>query len=89
MPGLIERREFESIHHGTPTLIATFEVATGAVLTPSIGPTRTEADFAVHSAQTIDTDRAASWIFVVDQLHTHKAETLVRLVAERCGRGED
>lgn len=84
-PGLVERREFEYIRHGTQCLFANFEVATGRVLAPSMGPTRTEDDFAAHIAQTIDTDPEARWIFVVDQLNTHRSEALVRLVAERCG----
>jgi hypothetical protein len=45
-PGLIERREFEYIRHGPLALIANFEVASGQVLSPSLGPTRTEEDFA-------------------------------------------
>jgi transposase len=80
-PGKIERQEFEYARHGTQCLIANFEVATGQVLAPSIGPTRTEADFATHVAQTIATDPEAAWIFVVDQLNTHQSEALVRLVA--------
>ena len=51
------------------------------MIAPSIGPTRTEADFATHVAQTIATDPEAAWIFVVDQLNTHQSEALVRLVA--------
>lgn len=84
-PGLIERREFEYIRHGTQCLVANFEVATGRIIAPSIGPTRTEADFAAHIEQTIETDPQAPWIFLVDQLNTHLSETLVRLVARRCG----
>ena len=83
-PGLIERQEFEYIRHGTQSLIANFEVATGTIVAPSIGPTRTELDFAVHITQTVDRDPEATWIFLTDQLNTHKSETLVRLVAERC-----
>ena len=83
-PGLIERIEFEYIRHGTQCLIANFDVATGEIVAPSIGPTRTEEDFAKHIAATIDTDRHAEWIFVVDQLNTHMSPSLVRLVAERC-----
>ena len=84
-PGLIERVEFEYIRHGTQCLMANFDVATGEVLAPSVGATRTEQDFAGHIAQTIDTDPDAEWIFVVDQLNTHMSPSLVRLVAERCG----
>jgi transposase len=83
-PGLVERREFEYIRHGTQTLIANFEVAKGEIVAPSIGPTRTEADFAAHIANTIATDPLAEFVFLVDQLNTHQSEALVRLVAEQC-----
>lgn len=89
MPGRIERREYEYRRHGTLCLIANFDVATGRVVAPSIGPTRTEQDFAQHSARTVDTDPSATWVFVADNLDTHKSETLVRLVAERCGLDVD
>lgn len=82
--GREERREFEYKRHGTLSLIMNFDVVTGHGLTPSLGPTRTEADFAAHIAQTIDTDPDAVWVFVSDQLNTHQSESLVRLVAERC-----
>ena len=88
-PGLIERREFEYIRHGTLCLFANLEVATGRVIAPSIGPTRKEADFARHIAQTIETDPEAGWIFIVDGLNTHQSESLVRLVAQRCAIDED
>ena len=54
--GLIERWEYEYTRHGPLTLIANFEVATGHVIAPSLGPTRTEEDFAAHLAKSIDTD---------------------------------
>jgi transposase len=88
-PGLIERIEADYRRHGTRCLIANFDVVTGQVVTPTIGPTRTEADFVGHIERTIDTDPEATWIFVVDQLNTHKSESLVRLVAERCGIKDD
>ena len=84
-PGKIERQEFEYARHGTQCLIANFEVTTGQVLAPTVGATRTEEDFAAHIAQTIATDAAAPWIFVVDQLNTHQSEALVRLVAAADG----
>jgi transposase len=84
-PGKTERIEFEYRRHGTTCLIANFEVATGKAVLPTIGPTRTEEDFAAHIGRTIDTDPEAVWVFVLDQLNTHKSEALVRLVAERCG----
>lgn len=83
-PGLIERREYEYKRDGTLTLIANFEVATGQVIAPSLGPTRTEEDFVQHLRTTVDCDPQAQWIFIMDQLNTHKSESLVRLVAEKC-----
>jgi hypothetical protein len=84
-PGMVERVEFEYIRHGTQTLIANFEVATGQVLAPSVAPTRTEEDFVSHVERTIACDPAAEWIFIVDRLNTHQSESLVRLVANQCG----
>ncbi len=88
-PGQVERCEFEYERHGTLSLIANFNVVTGQVISPSLGPTRTEADFAAHLARTIDTDPDGVWLFVVDQLNTHQSEALVRLVAQRCGLTDD
>ena len=84
-PGQVERREFAYIRHGTLSLITNVDVATGQVIAPSLGPTRTEEDFAAHIAQTIDTDPAAGWVFITDQLNIHQSEAVVRLVAARCG----
>ncbi len=86
LPGVPERREHEYKRHGTRCLIANFEVATGRVIAPSIGPRRTNEDFASHIARTIATaDPKAEWIFVVDQLNIHQSEALVKLVAEESG----
>src|SRR5215210_231530 len=83
--GLLERQEHEYVRHGTQCLIANFEVATGHVIAPSIGKTRTNEDFAAHIARTIATDPDAGWIFVVDQLNIHQSEDLVKLVASELG----
>lgn len=83
-PGFVERREFEYVRHGTQTLIANFEVATGRIISPTIGDTRTEMDFAEHIKRSISANPEGEWIFVSDQLNTHKSETLVRFVAEQC-----
>ena len=83
-PGYVARVEFEYIRHGTQTLIANLEIATGQVVAPSIGPTRTEDDFAAHIAQTVAADPQACWTFITDNLNTHQSETLVRLVADLC-----
>jgi transposase len=65
--------------------MANFEVATGQIITLTVGPTRKEADFAVHIANTVATDPTGEWIFIAEQLNTHQSETLVRWVAEQCG----
>src|SRR5262249_31966429 len=70
-------------------VMANFDVATGEVVAPTVGPSRTEEDFAGHIAPTIATDPEASWLFIVDQLPIHQSEALVRLVAEACGIPED
>ena len=88
-PGLVERREFEYRRHGTQSLIANFEIVTGQVVPPSLGPTRTEEDFARHIAPTIAVDPAGNWVFIVDQLNIHQSEALVRLVAHQCGLTEE
>jgi len=81
----VELREFEYIRHGTQALIASFEVATGQIIASSVGPTRTEEDFARHIEAVIETAPEAGWIFIVDQLNTHKSETLVKMVVQHCG----
>jgi hypothetical protein len=83
-PGEPTYIEYEYIRHGTQVLIANLEVATGQCIAPTVSDTRTEADFAAHIAQTIATDPEADWIFILDQLNTHKSESLVRLVADLC-----
>jgi hypothetical protein len=83
-PGLIERREFEYIRHGTLSLIANFEVATGLITAASLGPTRTEVDYVRHIEKRLETDPAGEWIFICDQLNTHQAASLVELIARYC-----
>ena len=58
-------------------------------MTPTVGPTRTEADFATHVADTIATDPDVEWVFLADQLNTHQSESLVRLVAAHLGYADD
>ncbi len=82
--GKVKLKEFEYIRHGGCCLIANWEVAKGQVITPSLLPTRKECDFANHIANTIESDPQAGWIFIVDQLNTHKSVSLVRLVAACC-----
>jgi hypothetical protein len=84
-PSVPERREFEYTRHGTQCLTASFEVATGRVVMPTVASTRDESDFADHIQRTVATDPDAGWIFVCDSLTTHCSETLVLLVAVLCG----
>ena len=88
-PGRVECREFEYRRHGTTALIGNFHVVTGQLLAPSLGPTRTEADFVGHVARTVATDAAASWVFVVDNLNVHASAGLVQWVATTCGVEQD
>jgi transposase len=85
IPGFIERQDAHYIRHGTCTLIPTLEVATGQILAPTIGRTRTEADFVKHIEDTVALDPQAPWIMVVDNLNTHVSASLVRFVAKHCG----
>ena len=89
LPGLTERREFEYIRHGTLCLTADFEVATGEVVSYTIGPTRNEQDFVDPITRSIASDPAASWTFVADHLNTHLSATLVEHVARWCGITDD
>jgi len=84
-PGLVERREFEYIRHGTLCLMANFEVALGKILAPTISLTRGEEDFLAHFAQTVATDPSAQWIWITDNLNTHVSASLVEYVAQQCG----
>ncbi len=81
----VERQDNSYERHGTQCLIANLDVATGEILSPTVQETRTEEDFEKHIKKTIETDPEAKWVFVVDQLNTHKSESLVFLVATLCG----
>ena len=81
--------EFEYKRHGTQTLIAGFNVKTGE--THGIcGDTRKEEDFSSFIGQTIENNpNYKKYHFVLDQLNTHKSETLVQLVANFIGDDQD
>lgn len=88
-PGAVQRREHEYHRHGTLCLTANLEVWCGWVIAPTLGPTRTEADFVTHVQQTVATDPEAGWVFLVDNLNTHQSESLVLWVAQSCGIADD
>ena len=80
--GQVERQEFEYIRHGTQCLIINFDVATGHVVSPSYGDTRTEVDFVNHIGRTDEAEPLVrKWHFVLDNLNIHMSESLVRYVA--------
>jgi len=88
-PGRVERREYEYIRHGTQTLIAGFDVATGQVV-GGIGETRTEQDFSAFLQHLLRQKAAqTSWHLVMDNLNTHCSEAVVRLIAKEIGYTED
>ena len=82
-PGRVERQEFEYTRHGTQCFMINFDVATGCIVEPSYGYTRTEEDFVNHIRRTVESDLSVSrWHFVVDNLNIHQSESLVRYVAD-------
>jgi transposase len=88
-PGHVARREFEYVRHGTCSFILSRDVVSGALLAPSGGPTRTEADFLAHLQGVVATDPAATrWHVVVDNLDIHRSASLVRWVAAEAGLAE-
>ena len=88
-PGRVQRREYEYIRHGTVCLTANLEIWCGWIIAPTLGPTRTEADFVAHVEQTVATDPLAGWVFIADNLNTHQSEGLVRWVAQSCEVDQD
>lgn len=85
-PGQVQRQEFEYVRHGTLSFMVNFDVVSGAVVAPSCGPTRTEADFVAHLRQTVASDpTATTWHIVTDNLNIHVSESLVRYVAQASG----
>jgi transposase len=87
--GQVERVEYNYDRHGTQALIANFEVATGKIISPTVEDTRTEVDFLLHLQQTVNNDPSGKWIFISDQLNTHKSASLVEWIAKECGIEED
>jgi len=73
-PGQREGRSSCYRRHGTHCLIANFEVVTGRIIAPCIGESRTEADFVVHMAQTLQSAPPGEWLFSVDPLKLHPSE---------------
>jgi len=84
-PGVIEKREFEYIRHGTRALLTTFCVPTGQVVW-NLGPTRTSVDWVrhlEHVATAFPHIKQFDW--VVDNLNTHWSVEVCAWVAKRSG----
>lgn len=78
-------REFEYKRNGTQTLIAAIQVATGTVQA-HCGDTRTEEDFSQFIEGLLQRHPGYRvYHIVLDQLNTHKSESLVRLTATLSG----
>jgi transposase len=85
-PGTVEHQEFEYVRHGACAFILNRDVVTGRIVAPSVGATRTEADFLAHVQRTVAGDPAVTrWHFVVDNLDIHQSASLVRWVAAESG----
>ena len=84
-PGKPVAREFEYKRNGTQTLIGAIRIATGTVQA-RCGDTRTEEDFSRFIEALIRQHPGYRiYHFVLDQLNTHKSETLVRITAKLSG----
>src|SRR5260370_40964734 len=89
-PGQVERREFEYIRHGTLSFMINFDVVTGEVICPSVGPTRTEDDFLPHIRCNVETDPSVTQCHVVScNLNTHCAVIIMRYATEVSGIRDD
>jgi transposase len=88
IPGHLEKCEHEYIRHGTQVLIASLEVATGTV-SGELLDTRGNLDFLEYIVKRVATDPQAQWIFIADQLNTHKSTELVEWIAKECNIQED
>lgn len=81
-PGRCVKHEFEYTRHGTQTLIASFNVATGAIALATVDDTRTEQDLAAHVSHLLaQFPQASKYHLVMDCLNTHQSEALVRIAA--------
>ena len=84
-PGYDEKREYNYERHGTQTLLAGLNVATGEVF-GECRTSRTETDF-VEVVDHLITQHlnGEKYHLVADNLNTHKSESLVRYVAHHTG----
>jgi transposase len=82
-PGHVLRREFEYIRHGTLSWYINLDVATGKIIEPSWGPTRGEQDCLAHLKRLVESaPEVKRWHVMMDNLDTHRSESLVRWIAD-------
>jgi len=83
LPGHVLRRDFEYIRHGTLSWYLNLDVATGKVIEPSWGPTHGEQDCLAHLKRLVENaPEVKRWHLMMDNLDTHRSESLVRWVAD-------
>ncbi len=84
LPCSPQKQEHEYIRHGTTTLIASFEIGSG-IVSGRLLPTRKSEDFLTFIQSRVETDPFGKWVFIMDQLNTHKSPEMVRWIAKQCG----
>jgi DDE superfamily endonuclease len=89
IPGEVAKLEQEYIRHGITTLIASRDIHTGKILVPMVQQTRNEQDYVCHISDIVALAPEDKYIFIMDQLNTHKSESLVKFIAEQIGFEED
>lgn len=82
LPHQVAKVECQYTRHGTLSLTGSWDVVQGQMIQTTVDETRNAEDFALHIRQTIASDPSASWIVVSDNLNTHYAEPIVRVVAQ-------
>ncbi len=87
-PGKVEKYEHEYIRHGTQNLMASLDVATG-IVSGELLDKRGNEDFFNFVKKRVATDPQGQWIFIADQLNTHKSTELVKWIAEECDIKDD
>lgn len=68
--------------------MGSFEVATGKVYGELLD-TRGNADFLNFVKNRVSSDPKGQWIFIADQLNTHKSTELTKWIAQQCDIRED
>jgi len=82
--GKNKRIEAEYTRNGWTCLIASRNIATGALNAYQLGQTRKEEDYLQHIQSIYATAPSKKHIIICDQLNTHKSASLVEWVASIC-----